>query len=99
VNDILSLIGLQRETLTVALVCAMCGTLVLSIFTTPLGRVSYLFNFLALFAGAAAASGALHKLGWTMDGELERQLLASFGGMALVAIVIILRWPRSRIGL
>jgi hypothetical protein len=99
VNDILFLIGLQWETLTVALICAMFGTLVLSSFATPLGKLSYLLNFLALFAGAAAASGALHKLGWTMDGELERQLLASFGGMALVAIVIILRWPRSRIGL
>ncbi|MCA3574973.1 MAG: hypothetical protein IOC86_13745 [Aestuariivirga sp.] len=98
-NDIFFIIGLQRETLTVAFICAMCCTLVLSVFTTPLGKVSYLFNFLALFAGAAAASGALHKLGWTMEGELERQLLASFGGMALVAIVIILKWPRSRIGL
>ena len=98
-NDILFLIGLQRETLTVALICAMCGTVVLSSFAVPFGKLSYLFNFLALFAGAAAASGALHKLGWTMEGKLERQLLASFGGMALVAIVIILKWPRSRIGL
>ena len=96
VNDILYLIGLDWDTLMVALVSALSGTIVLSGFATPLGRLSYPVNFLVLFVGAVAASGTLHKLGWTLEGALERQLLASFSGMALVAIAMIRVSPRSR---
>ena len=98
-NDILFLTGLDLGTLAVAVFSALSGALLLIQYASPLGRLSFLANFLALFLGAAVTSGSLHKLGWTVHGELERQLLASFGGMAVVAMVIIFKWPRSRLGL
>ena len=98
-NDILFLLGLDWETLAIAGLSALSCAFILSGFASPLGRLSFPANFLALFLGAAVTSGALHKLGWTVHGELERQLLASFGGMAVVAMVIIFKWPRSRLGL
>jgi hypothetical protein len=94
-NDILFLIGLDRETLALAIICALSGTLVLANSMRRLGIFSVLAIFLALFTGAIAASGTLQKLGWTLEGHLERQLLACFGGMAVVAIVIIWRMPRG----
>ena len=98
-NDILFLLGLDWETLAIAILAAPTGAIMLSQYARPLGRLSFVVNALALFLGAAVTSGAVHKLGWPLAGHLERQLLACFGGMAVVALVIIFKWPRSRLGL
>jgi hypothetical protein len=95
VNDILSLIGLDRATLGVAALCALSGSFVLSRFARSLGALSYAVNFLTLLAGAVAASLALVHLGWHIEYSLERQLLASFAGMGVVAFVTLLLQARS----
>ena len=93
VKDILFLIGLDWGTLGIVLVCALSATFILSNYAKPFGTLSYAINFLALFLGGAAACGALQKLGWTMEGQVERDLLACFSGMAVVSLAMMRWWP------
>ncbi len=81
---------LPHTVLPVALVCAVCGSVVLSRFTRWLGPWTLLINGAALFAGAYAANVLLSSIYLPLNRFFERPLLISFLGMTVVSIPMLL---------
>ena len=96
VISLLGGLGVAPDALAICTICAGLGTFILTRHTVQLGVMSYVINFLALFAGAIGANVLLAGVRLPLGFSIERPLIISIGGMLFASLIMILVMPRNR---
>jgi hypothetical protein len=89
-------VDLPSTTVPMALVCAVVGAFVLSMYTRWLGPATAVINGLALFAGAYLANVVGIGLNLPFERFYVAPILLSFAGMSVTALLVLLVFARNR---
>ena len=81
--------ALAPSAVPVAMFCALCGAMVLSLFTRGFGFGIVIFNTTMLFLGAYLANVLTQGLDIPLDYYFLRPVVVSFGGMLVTAILVL----------
>ena len=87
--------SLPPTAMPVALVCALCGAGVLSLFTRWVGLPSLIINAVALFIGAYLANVLSADLRVPLERFYVKPIVMSFMGMSASSLVMLLLFSRS----
>ena len=86
---------LPPSVIPIAVICALAGSGVLSLYTRWYGLGTLLFNGVALFIGAMAANLLSLDLYLPLDRYYVRPVVVSFAGMSLISVVVLMWFVRS----
>jgi hypothetical protein len=89
-------IELPSTTVPVALVCAVVGAAVLSMYTRWLGPATIVINGLVLFAGAYLANVVGIGLNLPFERFYAAPILLSFAGMSVIGLLMLLVLAKNR---
>jgi hypothetical protein len=89
--------SLAPSAMPVALFCAVCGAMVLSLFTRGFGLGIVVFNTAILFIGAYLANVLTRGFDIPLDYYFTRPVVMSFGGMLVTALLVLAVLARSGI--
>ena len=91
-------LGLERQTIIVAMICAGLGTIILSRYTFQLGILTYPVNFCVLAGCAVMANMLLSEVRLPIGLSFERPVIISLGGMVVGSLLVLLLLPRDSQG-
>ncbi|MFO1132459.1 MAG: hypothetical protein U1E16_10690 [Hyphomicrobiales bacterium] len=80
---------LAPSAVPVAMFCAICGAMVLSLFTRGFGFGIIVFNTAVLFLGAYGANVLMAGLDLPLDYYFMRPVVISFAGMLVTALLVL----------
>ena len=80
----------------VALVCGLCGAVVLSLFTRWMGLTSLLINGVVLCIGAYVANVLTAGLTIPLERYYVKPIIMSFLGMSASSVLVLMLFSRSR---
>ena len=87
--------SLAPSAVPVAMFCALCGAMVLSLFTRGFGFGIIIFNTAILFVGAYLANVLTARLDLPLDYYFMRPVVISFAGMLVTSILVLAVLPRG----